>query len=378
MAAFQEEAALPPPPPPAVASARRLADLAPVASSRLVDLTAEGLRLAAARVAEEPRPPAAPVPTPTAALCDSSQSPLYCVYTVESGDTLSKIATKFGLKSTEDLAGWDLLVFSNRPDIITAQDYIQPGQKLRIPVETGVIHLVLGGESVSEIARRYGVSVADIVGASGPVSDQQTLQVGQELLVRSPRRLAGPATSAAPPPIASAAGQAAGTPTPETAASPRTSPTAPGTPATTGTALAQPSATRKPVTSSTAPTRRTGFIWPTTGPISSYFGPSHPLGIDIDLFQNTNAPIVAAAAGTVTFAGGNPCCSYGLYVVIDHGNGYVTLYAHLSRILVRTGQKVNQGELLGYSGMTGYATGPHLHFEVHYKDTIIDPLSILP
>jgi murein DD-endopeptidase MepM/ murein hydrolase activator NlpD len=121
-----------------------------------------------------------------------------------------------------------------------------------------------------------------------------------------------------------------------------------------------------------------GFMWPTTGPISSRFGPGHPLGIDIDLYSNANAPIVASASGTVTFAGGNTCCSYGLYVIVDHGNGYQTLYAHLSRISVSVGAKVAQGQVLGNGGRTGYATGNHLHFEVHRNGAVINPTSVLP
>jgi len=80
----------------------------------------------------------------------------------------------------------------------------------------------------------------------------------------------------------------------------------------------------------------------------------------------------------VTFAGGNTCCSYGLYVIVDHGNGYTTLYAHLSSISVTQGQRVLLGQLLGLGGRTGYATGNHLHFEVRYNDTILDPLKALP
>jgi len=102
------------------------------------------------------------------------------------------------------------------------------------------------------------------------------------------------------------------------------------------------------------------------------------LGIDIDLYANGNAPIAAAAGGTVTFAGGNSCCSYGLYVVIDHGNGLETLYAHLSKISVSTGQKVNQGQIIGNGGRTGYATGNHLHFEVHKNGAVGNPVVYLP
>jgi murein DD-endopeptidase MepM/ murein hydrolase activator NlpD len=118
--------------------------------------------------------------------------------------------------------------------------------------------------------------------------------------------------------------------------------------------------------------------WPVRGPISSYFGPAHPLGIDIDLFSNPNAPIGAVRSGEVTFAGGNSCCSYGLYVIVDHGDGLETLYAHLSRIVVSRGQTVNQEDVLGYGGRTGYATGNHLHFEVRVNGTRVNPLSYLP
>jgi murein DD-endopeptidase MepM/ murein hydrolase activator NlpD len=121
-----------------------------------------------------------------------------------------------------------------------------------------------------------------------------------------------------------------------------------------------------------------GFIWPASGPISSYYGPRHPLGIDIDFFNDPSQPIVAAATGIVTFAGGDACCSYGLYVIVDHGNGFTTLYAHMSRIAVRVGQPVAQGTLLGYGGSTGYATGNHLHFEIHKDGAVLNPLTYLP
>ena len=104
--------------------------------------------------------------------------------------------------------------------------------------------------------------------------------------------------------------------------------------------------------------------------------PSHPLGIDIG--AKSGAPVVASAAGTVTFAGGDACCSYGYYVVVDHGGGYRTLYAHLSDFVVGRGQAVRQGQLLGYVGETGASFGPHLHFEVQLNGAVVNPLSYLP
>lgn len=103
------------------------------------------------------------------------------------------------------------------------------------------------------------------------------------------------------------------------------------------------------------PVSRSGFMWPASGPISSSFGSSHPLGIDIDLFAAPNAPNRAAAGGSVTLAGGNPCCFYGYYVVIDHGNGYESFYAHFSKLSVSVGQEVSRGDVLGLAG--SYSTG---------------------
>ena len=85
-----------------------------------------------------------------------------------------------------------------------------------------------------------------------------------------------------------------------------------------------------------------------------------------------------AAGQAVVFAGGDACCSYGYYVIIDHGNGFETLYGHFSKIAVSTGQKVTQGQTIGYGGHTGYATGDHLHFEVHLNGAIVNPLTYLP
>ncbi|MEU7804423.1 M23 family metallopeptidase [Micromonospora arborensis] len=84
----------------------------------------------------------------------------------------------------------------------------------------------------------------------------------------------------------------------------------------------------------------------------------------IDLALPSGTPIRAAAAGTVIQAG-DASDGYGNSVFIDHGNGYLTHYAHQSRIAVTVGQKVKAGQVIGYEGATGDATGPHLHFEVH-------------
>ncbi len=93
----------------------------------------------------------------------------------------------------------------------------------------------------------------------------------------------------------------------------------------------------------------------------------------IDLSSKIGTPIYAAASGTVIFAGGNPRKSYGLYIKIDHGNGYQTLYAHCSKLYVSEGQKVSKGENIGAVGSTGNSTGPHVHFEIKYKGNRQNP-----
>jgi murein DD-endopeptidase MepM/ murein hydrolase activator NlpD len=124
----------------------------------------------------------------------------------------------------------------------------------------------------------------------------------------------------------------------------------------------------------TAPT--TGFIWPVSGPITSPFGMRwgtlHP-GIDIGV--PTGTPIHAAAAGNVIYCGW--MSGYGNLVMIDHGGNLATLYGHQSRIAVSCGEQVAQGQVIGYSGCTGFCTGPHVHFEVRVNGSPVDPLGYL-
>jgi murein DD-endopeptidase MepM/ murein hydrolase activator NlpD len=119
-----------------------------------------------------------------------------------------------------------------------------------------------------------------------------------------------------------------------------------------------------------------GLIWPVNGPITSPFGMRwgslHP-GIDIGAGSGT--PIHAAATGRVIVSGYNG--GYGNLLVIDHGRGLATAYAHQSRLAASVGQSVAQGQVIGYVGSTGFSTGPHLHFEVRVNGTPVDPLGYL-
>ncbi|HUJ93196.1 MAG TPA: peptidoglycan DD-metalloendopeptidase family protein [Gaiellaceae bacterium] len=118
------------------------------------------------------------------------------------------------------------------------------------------------------------------------------------------------------------------------------------------------------------------FIWPVSGPITSPFGMRwgtlHP-GIDIGVPSDT--PVHAAAAGKVVWCGW--MSGYGNLVMIDHGGGYATAYGHNTRVAVSCGEEVAQGQVIAYSGCTGFCTGPHVHFEVRVDGTPVDPLGYL-
>ncbi len=124
------------------------------------------------------------------------------------------------------------------------------------------------------------------------------------------------------------------------------------------------------------PSPSSSLIWPVSGPITSPFGMRwgslHP-GLDIGV--GTGTPIHAAASGRVIVAGYSG--GYGNLIVIDHGNGLATAYAHQSSLAASVGQQVSQGQVIGYVGSTGFSTGPHLHFEVRVNGAPVDPLGYL-
>ncbi len=124
------------------------------------------------------------------------------------------------------------------------------------------------------------------------------------------------------------------------------------------------------------------LIRPIPGRIESTFGPRlHPIygtvkmHNGLDMHGSTGDPIRAGAGGTVILAGGKG--GYGITVMIDHGGGMVTLYAHQSSLAVSVGQKVEGGQTIGYIGSTGVSTGPHLHFEVRINGVPVDPMKYL-
>ncbi|PCI08141.1 MAG: peptidase M23 [Gammaproteobacteria bacterium] len=125
------------------------------------------------------------------------------------------------------------------------------------------------------------------------------------------------------------------------------------------------------------------FIWPVNGRISSIFGLRRFFneqerrphsGLDIAAKEGT--PIKAAASGTVIESG--DFFFSGNMIYLDHGQGVISLYAHLNKILVKPGDAINQGDIIGEVGQTGRVTGPHLHFAIITNQTLIDPILMLP
>lgn len=242
-------------------------------------------------------------------------------YKVVSGDTFASIGKKFGVSI--DTIKWA----NNKKD-----DIIKPDQILKIPPITGVVHKVVSGDTIYTIAKKYNASPQNIVNfIFNEFTDQDTfgLQVGQLIYVPD-----GVIEEEKPKYIAMAPSYA------QVVAGVR------GT---------------------------SNFIWPTNGVITQYPTWYH---MALDIANNAAPPVLAADTGTVTFAG---CIQYGYgcHIIIDHANGFQTLYGHLSVISVSAGQAVNQGQQIGTMGSTGRSTGTHLHFEVRSGGTLLNPQDYL-
>lgn len=137
----------------------------------------------------------------------------------------------------------------------------------------------------------------------------------------------------------------------------------------------------RPAPAETLAEHLSGFAWPVpirlNGDVSSPFGSRGRRHHDgLDLRARHGDPIFAARDGVVRFAG--TMRGYGTTVIIEHGGGVASLYAHASTIFVRAGERVGRGAVIGAVGATGNATGPHLHFEISWAGRPIDPVPLLP
>jgi murein DD-endopeptidase MepM/ murein hydrolase activator NlpD len=241
-------------------------------------------------------------------------TPEITTYTVKQGDTLWEIARMHGT-DVESLAAIN---------DIASREYLQPGQRVTVLSTPGLLCKVGPGDTLWGISSTYGIPVNEITEANR--LESSTLAVGQVLIL-------------------------------------------PG---------AKPAAVVTARAASLSSQAVPGFAWPLNGRLTSPFGRRwgrmHE-GIDIAAAHGTE--VKAARAGVVTFAGWYGG-GYGNTVVLDHGDGITSVYAHLSRVSVNRDSSVLQGQALGSVGSTGFAFGPHLHFEILVNGVPQDPASSLP
>jgi murein DD-endopeptidase MepM/ murein hydrolase activator NlpD len=266
-------------------------------------------------------------------------------YTVEQGDSLFGIAEIFGLKP-------ETILWGNFDTLADNPHTLQPGQELNILPINGTYHMWRDGENLSKVAEYYGVDPLEIIQYPGNRIDiydfnldEPNLVAGQMLIVPGGERelvdYGPPAITRDDPAIA---------------------------------------ATYGPGHCGTIYTGSVGvgvFIWPTAERwvVGYDYNPSanHPA---IDIAGSVGNPVWASDNGVVVYAGWSNY-GYGNLVVVDHGNGWQTLYAHLNSISVGCGQSVNQGQAIGGLGSTGNSSGAHLHFEMIYVGTKVNPWNFL-
>lgn len=242
-------------------------------------------------------------------------------YTVIEGDTVASIAEKFGV--SQDTIRW-------RNNLV--RDRIKVGQTLQVIPVTGIAHKVQKGDTVYSISKKYDSEAQAIVDFPfNSFSNDETfeLAIGQTVIVPDGVKPA------------------------DIPAAPRTRQLTPNA----GTVVASGN-----------------FVWPTSGQISQGFAWYHK---GIDIANRTTPDVLAADAGTVEVAGWPDNYGYGNRVVINHGNGYKTLYGHLAAIYVVPGQTVGRGARIGKMGDTGRSTGTHTHFEVIQNGVHVNPLNVL-
>jgi len=253
-------------------------------------------------------------------------------YSVKQGDSLWSIANAFNL-DINTIFGCNT---------IKNPDFLKLGMVLRLPNQDGILYKVRKKDTVSGIAKRFGSFAEAILAANGMGSEKE-LVAGKEIFVPGAKPLEENREEA-PKPRKKVGGVKV--PSPSGAVYSRS------------------------------------FTWPVVGRINSRFGwrrdpfsGRRDFHTGLDIKGPTGRAIVASKAGAVSYAGW--MSGYGRTVVVDHGGGYTTLYAHCSRLLVRSGSRVKQGQTIAAVGSTGRSTGSHLHFEVRVNGRPINPLRVL-
>jgi len=255
-------------------------------------------------------------------------------YVVAEGDSLWSIANSQNLE-IDTLFGCNDL---RNPNMI------RPGATLRIPNQDGIFHKVKSGETLAGVAKKYGIAADRIREANGDAA-LNPFTAGKEIFLPGAR----------PEAVESSASSSSSR---------------------SGASSSKSSSAKVSGSSSRS------YRWPVVGKINSPFGwRRHPVtrrrdfhtGIDIKAPRGRT--IQAARGGRVEYSGWMG--GYGRVVVIDHGDGYSTLYAHCTSLSVRKGQSVSQGQAIATVGTTGRTTGPHLHFEVRRGNNPVNPLGML-
>lgn len=261
-------------------------------------------------------------------------------YTVQPGDSVFGIADKFGLKP-------ETILWGNLEELDDDPHSLRPGIELNVLPVDGVYYQWNAGDDLDQVAGLFGVSAEVILDWPGnqlsPVAPQ--VEGGEWLVVPGGQREFQTWHV----------------------------PTIPRGSAGVGTVFGA-GGCEQDIEGGAVGTG--GFIWPTGNHTIS--GNDYWSGhLALDIAAGLGEPVWAADSGVVVFAGW-ALGGYGNIVSIDHGNGWQTVYAHLSEASVRCGQSVDQGETIGLGGSTGNSTGPHLHFEVRSGDGFVNPWFVLP
>jgi murein DD-endopeptidase MepM/ murein hydrolase activator NlpD len=244
-------------------------------------------------------------------------------YTVQPNDNVWSIANGFGLQV-------ETLVWAN-PAVEKAPDLLSVGQVLTVLPVDGIYYTVQAGDTVEKLAKEFKTDAAKITSFElNELAEPYALAAGQRLVIPDGRKKIVPSNYYPMTRVGSAPKGAA---------------------------------------------KGTGsFAWPAKGWLTQRFWSGHQA---VDIGNRTGTPILATDAGYVLMAG-RGTWGYGNQVLIDHGTGYLTRYAHLHTILVKAGQSVTKQQQIGTMGSTGRSTGPHLHFEIIQGNVRRNPLGFLP
>lgn len=247
-------------------------------------------------------------------------------YTVQVNDNLWLIAQNFGLKV-------ETMLWAN-PSVEQDPQMLAVNQVLVVPPVDGVYYTVKKGDTLAKLAKTYKTTVAKITGwETNHLADPYEIVAGQRILLVGGQK---------PQPVTSPTNLY---PMTKVGSAPKGAPDGTGR-----------------------------FAWPTRGYLSQRFWSRHS---GIDIANRVGTPVVAADDGYVVQAG-TDTWGYGVQIVIDHGNGFWTRYAHLNKLYVTAGDIVKKNQRIADMGDTGRSTGPHLHFEIIKDRTCRNPLTYLP